>query len=773
MASGDEEYFAHESDDGRRETVGTHLDEVAAMAAEFAAAFSTEDDSSEELVRLLGLAHDAGKFSHAFQRRLLEQGDKVDHATAGALMLWNLGEDLENHHEVGLWLQLLAYCAAGHHGGLPDGGAVAAAFGHTLMARLARARKGHIPPFDAFKRQRPPLAESVPGWPEPFLDTDPAPRGVVGDYFAPFTQAFWTRMVFSCLVDADFLCTERFMKGAGRSQPYESLEALIERLERHLDGLCARKPAEGKAAELASLRREVSNAARDAAQLAPGIFTLTVPTGGGKTLASLRFALHHAVAHGKQRVIYAIPYTSIIDQNARVFREALGASNVLEHHSNFDFDSLEDPDTPGSSEQAERLRLASENWDAPVVATTTVQLFESLFSNKPSKARKLHNIASSVIVLDEAQSLPLQQLAPAMAALEELVRRYGCTVVFCTATQPGFHALMEGHRIGPVREIAPNVDCLFTELRRVSYQWLDLLEDDELAERLADEHQALCIVNSKKQARAVFELLKGREGVFHLSTNMHLHDRERVLKEVRRRLKDDEPCTLVSTSLVEAGVDVDFPVVYRALAGLDSVVQAAGRCNREGRRSVEESVVYLFEPAAGYKIPEETRNREGLSRVQRALEGRVPGGQLPDLGSPEVLRRFFSALLGQGAGDWRALDKKGILRLIDGATVDSMPFETVAREFSLIDGPTDTVVIPCEDNQKDLEALLSGGGDRALLRRLGRWSVSLWPNQRAALANAGALTPVGDGLFVLDDPSLYHGDVGLVFEEAGGRGQFL
>lgn len=292
----------------------------------------------------------------------------------------------------------------------------------------------------------------------------------------------------------------------------------------------------------------------------------------------MAFALDHAVTHNLSRVIYAIPFTSIIEQNAKIFQDILGRDEVLEHHCNFkESDDLEDV------AYNSRRGLATENWDAPVVVTTNVQFFESLFHNKPSRCRKLHNIARSVIILDEAQAIPTEYMEPCLAALRELVEHYGCTIVLCTATQPALDDKSSLRMALPkIEEIVDDSKHLYEALQRTTVSFVGKLTDDELAVRLEEENQVLSIVSTKPQARALFELLQGHDGVFHLSTNMYPQHRRRVLDEIRTRLKQNKTCRVISTSLVEAGVDLDFPVVYRAMAGLDSIAQAAGRCNREG-----------------------------------------------------------------------------------------------------------------------------------------------------------------------------------------------
>lgn len=308
-----------------------------------------------------------------------------------------------------------------------------------------------------------------------------------------------------------------------------------------------------------------------------------MPTGGGKTVASLAFALKHAVEHNMDRVIYVIPYTSIIEQNAQIFREILGDDNVLENHCNVDYEG---------TEEFRPMQLASENWDKPVVVTTNVQFFESLFSNKSSKCRKLHNIANSVIIFDEAQMLPIDYLTPCLSMIQELVENYGTSVVLCTATQPALDDFFVSKE--QIVELCPRLGEQFRFFERVTYQNIGSISKEGITELLAKEQSVLCIVNTRKDAQELYHSLQGG-GVYHLSTSMYPKHRKRVLKCVKERLSTKKKCILISTSLVEAGVDLDFSCVYREIAGIDSMIQAAGRCNREGKRTVEESKVYIFE----------------------------------------------------------------------------------------------------------------------------------------------------------------------------------
>ena len=511
----------------------------------------------------VGLLHDLGKYTQAFQNRLTGGRNRVDHSTAGAqVAIERYGPSIG---------KMLAFCIAGHHAGLANG--VNGGRTSALEDRL-RATAPIIPPLD-------PIWENEIALPARLSPPTIKPRDkdTLG-----FCAAFFVRMMFSALVDADYLDTGAwYAEQDGAPSPrgeHPEIEELSSRLNASLDVLADRSIA----SEVNGLRREVLTHARARAAELPGLFTLTVPTGGGKTLTSLAFALEHAVRHGLERIIYVIPYMSIIEQTAAVFRDALrsgdadAADFVVEHHSTFDEDRI------GKREAKEKLRLAMENWDAPIIVTTAVQFFESLFANRPSRCRKLHNIANSVIILDEAQTLPLKFLRPCVTVLDELARNWRTSVVLCTARQPAL-AASDGFAGGfeNVRELAPEPRRLHEALKRTRIVHQGTMDDVRLAGRLRDAPQVLCIVNTRRHARELYESLGDVEGAFHLTTLMCAHHRRERLEAVRRRLKAGEPVRLIATSLVEAGVDLDFPTVWRAEAGLESIIQAAGRCNREGR----------------------------------------------------------------------------------------------------------------------------------------------------------------------------------------------
>lgn len=651
-------FYAHSLKDESKadwQLLNDHLNAVGDMAAEFAGAFN-----ASSLGHVLGVLHDLGKYTLEFQKRL-EGGPRVDHATWGARTV------IDYYPQLG---QLLAYAIAGHHTGLVDG-------------QIGEKQK-HTNLTD---RLIADLPELVDDWKEelslPSSDKLKLPDGLKpSPKRGMFQLAFLTRMLFSCLVDADYIDTNNYYRRMEDRPPRNqsdipTLPQLRDKLNIKLAGF---KPD----SKLNRLRLKILNHVREQASHEPGLFSLTVPTGGGKTLTSLAFALDHAIKHGLKRIIYVIPFTSIIEQNAKVFRDAfeeLGESAVLEHHSAF----TDDPEN--SPEAKEKRYLVMENWDAPIIVTTAVQFFESLFSNRPSSCRKLHNIANSVVILDEAQTLPLKLLYPCVVAIDELALNYKTSIILCTATQPALR-VEQGFNDGleNVHELAPDPSSLYVELRRVSVRHVGQLSDEAIAERLLQRNQALCIVNNRRHARALYEKIAGEGGVYHLSTLMYARHRRKILSQVRKDLRDNKPCRLISTSLIEAGVDIDFPFVMRAEAGLDSIAQAAGRCNREGKQSFEDSEVLVFSVCnKDWKPPAEL---EQYSQVFRS----IARNHIEDLLALDALNDYFQELYWQ-KGD-KELDAKGLLGLLRSSSVDNLPLETLARKFRIIESVMYPIIIP-------------------------------------------------------------------------------
>ena len=593
----------------------------------------------------------------------------------------------------------------------------------TLFARLNKSLTGKMDPSNWRSEQDPITGDVLPVW----FKQVPRPR-------MGFVNAMYTRMLFSCLVDADYLDTEAFMNCEEVERDRgEALSVLLEKLRSYVEPWLA---VEG--AGLNRIRSDLLRACLQGGEREQGLYTMTIPTGGGKTVSSLAFALSHAMQHGMKRVIYVVPYTSIIEQNAEVFRQILGEENVLEHHANVDMDD----------EENNLHRLAAENWNSPVVVTTAVQFFESLFAAKPSRCRKLHNITNAVVIFDEVQMLPVPYLRPCVNAIAELVQHYGATAVFCTATQPALEGVLTQYAPElKTKEICSGPSVLFEAFRRTKIVRDGVQTQVELATRLAENEQVLCIVNLRRTAQEIFGLLP-EEGRFHLSTLMTPEHRMRKLDEIRQRLKAGLPCRVVSTSLIEAGVDVDFPEVWRELAGLDSILQAAGRCNREGKRPMENSLVHVFhlEGAAPRMI------RQNVAATERVI------AEFTDISAPDAIEAYFRELFYVLKSN-DALDAKGILRMSDG-----QQFRTIAKEFKLIEEETVPVYIPAPENAHLLVRLRAGEVSRELLRKLGRYAVNVRLAQLTALLPA---LEMQNGFAILLDAGKYDENCGLSLEGTG------
>jgi CRISPR-associated endonuclease/helicase Cas3 len=620
---------------------------------------------------------------------------------------------------------LLAFAIAGHHAGLPD----------------LTSSEGSRAELRARLRQTELLAAAQAGGiPPAILDIpdEHAPAPPPGD------PDLWVRMIFSCLVDADYLDTEAFMQpeqGARRGG-HPGLAELDTRLSAHLDRLAVNS----RHSEINQLRAQVLGQCLAASGRPPGVFTLSVPTGGGKTLSSLAFALRHAQEHALERVIYVIPYTSIIEQTADIFRNIFG-EGVVEHHSNLD------PERDTYANQ-----LASENWDAPLIVTTAVQFFESLFAARPGRCRKLHRIAGSVVVLDEAQLLPPEFLQPILRALAQLAKHYRVSPVVCTATQPAWEPInsMDTRFTGLQggRELVRDPMHLHQSLKRVRVHLPSDLSActtwEELAQRLEAEESALCIVNTRAHARLLSSLLPR---AWHLSAAMCAQHRSETIAAIKQQMAEGLPTSVVSTQLVECGVDFSFPVVYRALAGLDSIAQAAGRCNREGELLPALGRVEVFVPPD--QLP------KGHLRQAAECARRLLASCPPDPLAPELFTRYFRELYWLKGRD---LDKFDIVSLLrDGK------FRTVAELFRLIpeDGPP--VLVWHGQGLRLTQRLRHDGPSRDLLRRLQRYSVSVPARVSRQWLALGLVEELPQGHLAQAAPGLYDPRYGLGHNEQAWR----
>ena len=691
------DYIAHARQDSSKNwhshPLQKHLQKVAQLAKRFAGRYGSL------FAEYAGLLHDLGKFQEAFQKYIrnasgfekenahLEDVEstklrKIPHSTAGAKYAVERLNPFFGH--------LLAYLIAGHHAGLADW-----YDNGSLKHRLQQAD-------NELEASLSGLAES--GLPKDFFPL--SDDDLMRDFFAFWEDGakleelhIWLRFLFSCLVDADFLDTESFMNGyadadtaqtAGLRPKFPGLDELHRRYEQYMAQL---HEESDKDSFLNQERHAILQQSFSAAETDCTLFSLTVPTGGGKTLASLGFALKHALKFGKKRIIYAIPFTSIIEQNADVFRKALGDDAVLEHHSNLEV---------ADNKETAKTRLATENWDAPLIVTTNVQLFESLFAAKTSRCRKIHNIADSVVILDEAQQLPRDFQKPITDMMRVLARDYGVTFVLCTATQPELgknidafgRTILEG--LPDVREIVADKIALSEKLRRVCIKMPlpngEAQSWQEIADEIAMRPCVLAVVNTRKHAQKLFAALPSDGIKLHLSANMCATHRSEVIALVRRYLalyragSLHKPLWLVSTQLIEAGVDLDFPCVYRAMAGLDSIAQAAGRCNREGKLpQLGEVVVFRAEEGAP---------SGSLKQGQDITEEMLKAGLLGDPLSPSAFAEYFRRFNGKGD-----VDKHDITRLLMAESSSNenplaIKFRTAAERFRLIDNQGVALVVP-------------------------------------------------------------------------------
>lgn len=724
--------IAHIDSAGEVQTVKEHLLGTAQKASAFAGEFGCAEAGF-----LCGLLHDIGKYSDAFQARIRNPlpSNRVDHSTAGAL---EAGKTNPDYIPLGMVI-------AGHHSGLMDGGNVkaAAAGDGTYFGRL----KTKLPDYEKWKK-------------ELFSEFKENEKVTFPSFCRKnnFSMAFFIRMLYSCLVDADYLDTEAFMEGGKVERGgYDGPEVLLERFEQYVaPWLTVEVTGTDANAKLCRCRSDILRECMEKGeQYSRGLYTLTVPTGGGKTTASMGFALKHACRHSLKRVIYVIPYTSVIDQNAAVFEKIFGQDNVIEHHSGILYDKEEGEE----QEKQCRKALATENWDAPIIVTTAVQFFESLYGNRSSKCRKLHNLANSVIIFDEAQTLPVPYLEPCVAAIAQLVKNYGTTAVLCTATQPALEQYFSKHLpTMPVREICGETEGRFALFERTSIENLGQVSVENLEERLTGQEQVLCIVNKRKTAQELYRRLEG-EGTYCLTTLLCPADRKEKFAEIRERLRHNQGCKVIATSLIEAGVDLDFPRVYRQEAGLDSLIQAAGRCNREGRRTAEESKVYSFR----------LEGEENKFLAQNIAALRETWRQHEKVNKPEAIAfyfMFFRSLLGE-----ENLDQKGIMdawqRGVDG---NVFPFAAVAQRFRLIENAMKTVYIPLDGTAELLEQIASGSAGRNTFRKLGQYGVNVHENHFKELWEAGCLEEISKEIFVLRDLNQYDGHTGLQMDVDTGFG---
>jgi len=729
------------SDPGAQwQPLAQHLREVARLARHLAEAARPLDAEFHRMAHATGMLHDVGKYAESFQRLIRGEiaRDPGGHAARGAAMAWLRRQSGP-----------AAFSIVGHHSGLPN----------------ADDGSGSL-----VQRTRDAGLEAESLWPAALLDCPELANALDSLPECPTRKHLdlRTRMLFSCLVDADRLDSASRPLSTETLRPEERLLALQDYI--------ARRATQVPNGPVKNVRAEVLKDCLAAGAFPENLLSLSVPTGGGKTLASLALALQRAVDQPDKvrRVIVVIPYLSIIEQNAQVFADALGPGSVLEHHSG-NFERLKaqgdrlilDPNDPENEYRPSCRNLATENWDAPIVVTTSVRFFESLFSNRPSDLRRLHNVARSVVILDEVQTLPRKFLHPLLSAMQDLAKDWNTTFVFCTATQPAFEKSPRSQKHDPrwdqgtVREVIRNSQEHFDSLRRVFVDWSlnDPLPWPELARRMLASRQALAIVNTRDHAAELFREIQAQSPdpstIFHLSTRMCAAHRLAKLGEIRSRLQAGAPCLVASTQLIEAGVDLDFPVVYRALAPLDSIVQAAGRCDREGRLTAELGVpggkLTVFRTVDGKTPPHEYKEATDITSSM------ANAGPL-SIDDQTVMSRYFHRYYGE-------VDATALGADLEIAREEAR-FRDVADQFRMIADYAQDVFVPWDGQARLLIQELDASRTLTLELRhkLQRYVVGLLPREVPKANRGAAIRQVsGTDLWICLDHA-YNEDFGILIE---------
>ena len=738
-----------------------HLNDISKKAGKFTSTFGNQDWGE-----ILGYWHDIGKFHPVWQNYIRREtgyseeahlenlSGTIYHSTAGAVLTF---ERYKNSPAA----KIIAYAIAGHHAGLPDW------YAHLDNRLFKEADKLNTDDLDEIRK----IDEAKPFIDKPIPQTTPIifSKADSKEKFQKESEHLhlWVRMLFSSLVDADFIDTEKYMDEKERGD-YITLSQLKQRFDKYMEEKKPDSPINKK-------RNEILEQCRKKANLPSGFFSLNVPTGGGKTLSSMAFALEHALQHDKKRIIMAIPYTSIIEQTAKVFKYGtdndqeieerkktgkvlFGEDQVVEHHSNLD-----------PVKETAKNRLASENWDAPIIVTTNVQLFESLFSRKTSSCRKLHNIVNSIIILDEVQMLPPEYLKPILSVLKGLVDHFGVTVLLMTATQPALlgkigSELNSFEGLSGVTNIIDDPDSLAKDFQRVEIKFPDNLSNrsewPNIAKELIKYEQVLCVVNTRNDCRQIHSLMP--KGTIHLSAFMCGEERSEIISDIKQKLKNGYPIRVISTQLVEAGVDIDFPVVYRALAGLDSIAQAAGRCNRENKLGLEGKLgkVVVFNPPKAAPVGLLRKGEDACKTILRT--------QLFQELTPAIFTTYFHHFY-SAVNDF---DKpKFVELLVKDADQFKFQFRTLAQDFNLIDDVQKSIVVlyknkKTENNsEKLINELRFKGPSKQLNRKLQRFIVNVPLQMFNRILKNNYIDEI-NGYYVQIDPVLYKPGLGLLGNES-------
>lgn len=707
------EYIGHTSEDGRKQLLLDHLNGTAKLCRENANGFLTD------MAEFIGKIHDIGKYTAAFQKRINgAENIRVEHAICGAKEVAKSPPKS--------YLPMIEYCIAGHHSGLPNGGTRADGEEEsTLHGRMKRKTGDYSAYKNEFKLEYPDDNLN-----EFFADCK-TEREIIERY------SFFTRYLFSCLTDADFIDTERFVIP-------DTDRGIDGDFQKAYDKVCEKLNSFKIETELQKTRSIIQEQVYKSVESNANIYTLNMPTGSGKTLCSIRAALKTAIENKKKRIIYVIPYTSIIEQTAEVFEGIFGdVLPVLQHHSNYDFDDDENSDE--NEKSAEKLKRACENWDAKLIVTTNIQFFESLYHYKGRRLRKLHNLADSVIVFDEIHMLPIDYIQPCLRAIGYVTKYLNSTAILMSATMPNYNEFMDKYVSDVKIENAVKDKSLFNVFDKCRYEYIGKCELTSLVEKAQGYENALIIVNKRKTAKELYDICSGNK--YHLSTYMTPLHRSEIIAKIKEDIKNGISTTVISTSLIEAGVDLDFKTVFRENAGIDNILQSGGRCNREGK--MDKGDVFVFETDGG-------KNEIQLkSNITRNLFD-----EFDNISSDKCIEEYYNRLF---AFNDNNIDKSTITSIMgENLKIDEIPFRTYAENFKFIKNQVIGIVIPCDENKDLIEQLRYG--KLSVKRKLQQYSASVHIWELEEMIKEGIIEQLDCGVCILANTDYYKSDVGLTLK---------
>lgn len=712
------EYIGHTSEDGRKQLLLDHLNGTSKLCRENANEFWAD------IAEFVGQIHNIGKYTSGFQKRINgAENIRVEHAICGAKEVAKAPPKS--------YVPMIEYCVAGHHSGLPDGGTkVDSEEDSTLHGRMKRKTGDYSAYENEVKLEYPKdnLRE--------LFDVSNQ-REIIERY------SFFTRYLFSCLTDADFIDTERFVTP-------NTDRGIDGDFQKAYEKVCEKLNSFKIETKLQESRSIIQEQVYKSVESNANVYTLNMPTGSGKTLCSIRAALKTAIENEKKRIIYVIPYVSIIEQTAKVFEDIFGdVIPVLQHHSNYDFD--DDKNEDENEITSEKLKRSCENWDTKLIVTTNIQFFESLYHYKGRRLRKLHNLADSVIIFDEIHMLPIDYIQPCLRAIGYVTKYLNSTAILMSATMPNYDKFMERYMSGVKIENAVKDTSLFNVFDKCRYEYIGKCELASLAEKAQEYDNALIIVNKRKTARELYDMCSGNK--YHLSTYMTPLHRSEIIAKIKEDIKNGINTTVISTSLIEAGVDLDFKAVFREIAGIDNILQSGGRCNREGKMDMGD--VFVFETDGGNY---QTKKKSDI--IIRANITRNLFEEFENISTDKCIKEYYGRLLNYKE---KKIEENTITAIMgNDLRIDGIPFRTYAESFNFIDNQVIGIVIPCDENRGLIKELKDG--KLSVKRNLQRYSASVNKDEFKELFQIGIIETLDCGVCILANTDYYKSDVGLTLE---------